>query len=134
MRGAGARSQHTKRKTRGDSGAAQESGGGLRVGECRHTAMVSNQIPVCQFPTTLVLAAAGWLRLTHTLSQRVARFLERRGLLERDVENSYLVYEQQKEAECQDQWLLAHGQQGVYSSYTPLRLPMRRPAHWKKLP
>ena len=26
------------------------------------------------------------LRLTHTLTQRVARFLERRGLLERDVE------------------------------------------------
>ena len=37
------------------------------------------------------------LRLTHTLSQRVARFLERRGLLEREVENSCLVYEQQEE-------------------------------------
>ncbi len=37
------------------------------------------------------------LRLTHTLSHRVARFLERRGLLERDVENSYLVFEQQEE-------------------------------------
>ena len=24
-----------------------------------------------------------------------------------------------QEAECQDQWLLAHGQQSVYSSYTP---------------
>ena len=23
-----------------------------------------------------------------------------------------------QEAKCQDQWLLAHGQQGVYSSYT----------------
>ena len=33
------------------------------------------------------------LRLTHTLSQRVAWFLEKRGLLERDIENSYLVYE-----------------------------------------
>ena len=29
--------------------------------------------------------------LAHTLSQRVARFLERRGLLERDAENTYLV-------------------------------------------
>ncbi len=37
------------------------------------------------------------LRLTHTLSHRVARFLERRGLLERDVENGYLVFEQQEE-------------------------------------
>lgn len=37
------------------------------------------------------------LQLTHTLSHRVARFLERRGLLERDVENSYLVFEQQEE-------------------------------------
>ena len=36
-------------------------------------------------------------RLTHTLSQRVARFLKRQGLLERDVENSDLVYEQQEE-------------------------------------
>ena len=37
------------------------------------------------------------LHLVHTLSHRVARFLERRGLLERDVENSYLVFEQQEE-------------------------------------
>lgn len=37
------------------------------------------------------------LQLTHTLSHRVARFLERRGLFERDVENSYLVFEQQEE-------------------------------------
>lgn len=37
------------------------------------------------------------LRLTHTLSHRVARFLERRGLLERDLENSYLMFEQQEE-------------------------------------
>ena len=38
-----------------------------------------------------------WLRLTHTLSQRVARFPEKRRLLERDLENSDLVYEQQEE-------------------------------------
>lgn len=31
--------------------------------------------------------------LAHTLSQRIARFLERRGLLERDAENSYLTLE-----------------------------------------
>ena len=37
------------------------------------------------------------LSLTHTLSQRVARFPEKRRLLERDVENSDLVYEQQEE-------------------------------------
>ena len=37
------------------------------------------------------------LRLTHTLSHRVARFLEKQGLLERDVENSYLMFEQQEE-------------------------------------
>jgi hypothetical protein len=29
--------------------------------------------------------------LTHTIAQRVAPCLERQGLLERDVENSYLV-------------------------------------------
>ncbi len=29
-------------------------------------------------------------RLTHTIAERIARFLERRGLLERDIENSYL--------------------------------------------
>lgn len=37
------------------------------------------------------------LSLTHTLSQCVARFFERRGLLESDAENSDLVYEQQEE-------------------------------------
>ena len=37
------------------------------------------------------------LSLTHTLSQLVVRFLERRGLLERDAENSDLVYERQEE-------------------------------------
>lgn len=37
------------------------------------------------------------LHLAHTLSHRVARFLERWGLLERDAENSYLVFEQQEE-------------------------------------
>ena len=37
------------------------------------------------------------LHLVHMLSHRVAQFLERRGLLERDVENSYLVFEQQEE-------------------------------------
>ena len=35
--------------------------------------------------------------LAHTLSQRVARFLERRGLLERDAENSYLMLDQSGE-------------------------------------
>ena len=29
--------------------------------------------------------------LTHTLAHRIGRFLERRGLLERDAENSYLA-------------------------------------------
>ncbi len=37
------------------------------------------------------------LALTNMLSQRVARFLERRGLLDRDAENSYRVFEQQEE-------------------------------------
>jgi hypothetical protein len=32
-------------------------------------------------------------QLAHTIAQRVGRFLERRGLLERDVENSYLAGE-----------------------------------------
>ena len=35
--------------------------------------------------------------LAHTLSQRIARFLERKGLLERDAENSYLLLEQSDE-------------------------------------
>jgi hypothetical protein len=30
--------------------------------------------------------------LTHTIAHRVGRFLERRGLLERDAENSYLAF------------------------------------------
>lgn len=30
-------------------------------------------------------------QLVHTISHRVARFLEQRGLLERDAENSYLT-------------------------------------------
>ncbi len=30
-------------------------------------------------------------RLTHTIARRIARFLERQGLLERDAENSYLT-------------------------------------------
>ncbi len=30
-------------------------------------------------------------QLTHTIARRIARFLERHGLLERDAENSYLV-------------------------------------------
>jgi hypothetical protein len=30
-------------------------------------------------------------QLAHTIAQRVGRFLERRGLLERDAENSYLA-------------------------------------------
>ncbi|WP_404852735.1 hypothetical protein, partial [Escherichia coli] len=29
-------------------------------------------------------------QLTHTIAHRVGRYLERQGLLERDVENSYL--------------------------------------------
>ena len=29
--------------------------------------------------------------LTHTIAQRVGRFLERQGLLEHDAENSYLI-------------------------------------------
>ena len=33
-----------------------------------------------------------------------------------------------KEAECQDQWLLAHGQQGIYSSYTLCKLLARKNA------
>ncbi len=32
-------------------------------------------------------------QLVHTIAQRVARFLERQGLLERDAENSYLASE-----------------------------------------
>ncbi len=42
------------------------------------------------------LRLAHSLKSTHSLSQRVARFLESRGLLERDIENSYLVFEQQE--------------------------------------
>jgi hypothetical protein len=30
-------------------------------------------------------------QLTHTIARRIARFLERQGLLERDAENSYLA-------------------------------------------
>ena len=32
-------------------------------------------------------------QLTHTIAQRVGRFLERRGLVERDAENTYLAVE-----------------------------------------
>ena len=37
--------------------------------------------------------AAELSQLTHTLAQRIGRFLERQGLLERDTENSYLALE-----------------------------------------
>jgi len=37
------------------------------------------------------------LTLVHTISHRVARFLERKGLLERDAENSYLQLEDMEE-------------------------------------
>ena len=55
---------------------------GARVKMCFHRVKAPTQVEL--------------LSLTHTLSQRVARFLERRGLLERNVENSCLVYEQQE--------------------------------------
>ncbi len=32
-------------------------------------------------------------RLTHTIAQRIARYLERQGWLVRDAENSYLTYD-----------------------------------------
>ena len=32
-------------------------------------------------------------RLTHTIAQRIARYLERQGFLVRDAENSYLTYD-----------------------------------------
>jgi hypothetical protein len=38
-------------------------------------------------------SSAELTRLTHTLAQRVGRFLERQGLLECDAENSYLAAE-----------------------------------------
>ena len=37
------------------------------------------------------------IQLTHILAQRVGRFLERKGLLERDVENSYLSLDAEEE-------------------------------------
>ena len=45
-------------------------------------------------------------QLVHTIAQRVARFLERQGLLERDGENSYLALEP-AQADPMDQ-LLGH--------------------------
>ncbi len=36
-------------------------------------------------------------QLTHTLAQRIGRFLEKKGLLERDAENSYLVLDTEEE-------------------------------------
>ena len=42
---------------------------------------------------SMLLKGTQMIALTHTLSQRIARFLERRGLLERDTENTYLVFE-----------------------------------------
>ena len=32
-------------------------------------------------------------RLTHTIAQRIARYLERQGFLVRDAQNSYLTYD-----------------------------------------
>jgi hypothetical protein len=37
------------------------------------------------------LTSAELTRLAHTIAHRVGRFLERQGLLERDMENSYLA-------------------------------------------
>ena len=37
-------------------------------------------------------------QLTHTIAQRIACYLERQGLLERDAENSYLTADAMAEA------------------------------------
>lgn len=47
--------------------------------------------------------------LVHTISHRIARFLERQGLLERDMEQSYLILE-----EDDDQMSQIHGHSITY--------------------
>lgn len=42
------------------------------------------------FVRTKAPSATGLSKLAHTLAQRIGRYLERQGLLERDAENSYL--------------------------------------------
>ncbi len=47
--------------------------------------------PSTRFCWVKAPTSAELTQLTHTIAQRVGRFLERQGLLERDAENSYLV-------------------------------------------
>jgi hypothetical protein len=47
----------------------------------------------CKVPTSVQLS-----QLTHTISHRLARFLEREGLLERDTENTWLALDEEPDA------------------------------------
>ena len=57
---------------------------GVYVGEANSTA----QFRWVKAPTSVELT-----QLTHIIAQRLARYLERQGLLERDAENSHLALE-----------------------------------------
>ena len=61
---------------------------GVYVGEADSTA----QFRWVKAPTNSELT-----QLTHTIAQRLARYLERQGLLERDAESSYLALESEDE-------------------------------------
>ena len=49
--------------------------------------------------------------LVHTISHRIARFLERQGLLERDMEQSYLILEEEEDDDAISQ---IHGHSITY--------------------
>lgn len=44
--------------------------------------------------------------LIHTISHRIAQFLERQGILERNEENSYMQWDGIYEGSMQHQWIL----------------------------
>ena len=72
-------------------------------------------------------------QLAHTIAQRVGRYLERQGLLERDAENSYLAWDGVDE-EPMSQWLghsiayrIAVGPQAGRKVFSLQTLPARAP-------
>jgi hypothetical protein len=69
------------------------------------------------------------VELVHTISHRVAGFLEREGILERDEENGYLKLEEgdedpmQQVLGCSVSYRIAIGQQQGRKVFTPQSVP-----------
>ena len=81
-------------------------------------------------------SSAELTQLAHTMAWRVGRFLERRGLVERDAENGYLAWDAVDEDPMNEllehsvTYRIADGLQQVarYSPCKPCRLVIQKPA------